>query len=77
MQARITTEIHRECLVVYLFPESYGVSRKEILSLEYICASGQPKVNLLLDIYLLPTSQYEGKAWWAKNKLGFTLQKGS
>lgn len=33
--------------------------RKEILSLEYICASGQPKVNLLLDIYLLPTSQYE------------------
>lgn len=78
-QARITTEIHRRCLVMFLFLESYSISRKEILSLEYICASGQPKVNLLLDIYIyiLPTSQYEGKAWWAKSKLGCTLQKGS
>lgn len=51
-QARITTEIHRRCLVMFLFLESYSISRKEILSLEYICASGQPKVNLLLDIYI-------------------------
>lgn len=53
---------------MFLFPESYSISRKEILSLEYIYASGQLKVNLLLDIfiYILPTSQYEGKAWWAK-----------
>ena len=67
-QARITTEIYRNCLVMFLFPESYSISRKEILSLEYIYASGQLKVNLLLDIfiYILPTSQYEGKAWWAK-----------